>query len=86
MFKAKFQENKQGKCPVRFEGKHAEIRKSWGEHEFTDAEFSALLRGEYISFQYKGQKVTGNLTHRTYMGNAYIGFNPHFHEKQQKAA
>lgn len=54
------------------------IKTDWGEHHFSREEIEALLRGEEISFEYRGKRITGHLQYYSYKGREYLGFRPDF--------
>lgn len=74
----KMAEEKQ-KYEGSWNGKNVRFTRSWGGHEFTDAECEALLRGEEISFEAtskdgKPYGVKGKLANLEYNGHKYVGF------------
>lgn len=60
------------------------IKSGWGEHLFSREEIQALLRGEEISFEYKGKRITGHLQYCSYNGREYLGFRPDFDPQYDK--
>ena len=51
------------------------IKKSWGDHEFTESELKKLFNDETIEFKTsKGQIVRGKLENAEYKGYAYVQF------------
>lgn len=56
-------------------GKEVSIKKSWGDHEFTESELKKLFNDETIEFKTsKGQIVRGKLENAEYKGYAYVQF------------
>ncbi|WP_304250276.1 DNA topoisomerase [Limosilactobacillus gastricus] len=62
------------KVAINWQGKTIQINRSWGSKTFTDEELKALINGETISFEYKGQPISGKLAEQTYQGKKYVGF------------
>ena len=60
------------------------IKASWGKHCFSREEIEALLRGEEISFEYRGKRITGHLQYFSYKGSEHIGFEPDFDSQYDK--
>lgn len=61
-------------------GKKVSFKRTWGGHDFTDAECEKLLNGEEITIQCTSAKTgkeyeaTGKLAQQTFNGNAFVGF------------
>lgn len=89
--KADTQNDEVDRIKGEFEGKPVSIKKSWRDHEFTEDEASRLFAGETISFSYTDNKgkekiITGQLGHKTYEGQPYVGFKPDYSKQVDVSA
>ena len=53
-------------------GKQINIKKSYGDHTYTQEELDKLFAGETITIEYKGAKYVGKLEEQEYKGHKYI--------------
>ena len=71
-------------CRLNYEGKEINLKRTWGEHTFTDQELATLATGNPITFKYKGRDVSGKLGPNKYHGKTYINFIPDFKQKRKR--
>jgi len=71
-----------------FKGEEITFAREWSGHSFTDAEITALLAGEEISFPAKSKRgkdytAVGKMAKQTYKGSSFYGFklNPKTKDK-----
>lgn len=53
-------------------GRQINIKKSYGDHTYTQEELDKLFAGETITIEYKGAKYVGKLEEQEYKGHKYI--------------
>lgn len=61
------------------EDRDIKFKRSWGDHKFTDEEIESLLKGDKITFDLDGNKVTGKLEAKEFKNDdgktiPYVGF------------